>query len=88
MLIVLANWLLYIIKNENNIKKKTIFIYMLNLALYFLQDISLSKSTKKNNIFNINYQLPIFSTISITSTASTIFTASTTSDFHYFCYFH
>ena len=55
MLIALANWLFHVVKNENEEKKKMILIYMLNLALYFLQNIPLSKNTKKNTgISNLN----------------------------------
>ncbi|PKC52752.1 hypothetical protein RhiirA1_480766, partial [Rhizophagus irregularis] len=48
ILIALANWLLFVVKNESQDRKEIILTHMLNPALHFLQNITLSKNTKKN----------------------------------------
>ncbi|CAB5373715.1 unnamed protein product [Rhizophagus irregularis] len=48
ILIALVNWLLFVVKNESQDRKEIILTHMLNPALHFLQNITLSKNTKKN----------------------------------------
>ncbi|GBC39186.2 hypothetical protein GLOIN_2v1774956 [Rhizophagus irregularis DAOM 181602=DAOM 197198] len=75
ILIALANWLLFVVKNESQDRKEIILTHMLNPALHFLQNITLSKNTKKNidmeSICNFEeiHRSSIFST---TSTISSI----------------
>ncbi|PKC55471.1 hypothetical protein RhiirA1_475553 [Rhizophagus irregularis] len=83
ILIALANWLLFVVKNESQDKKEIILTHMLNPALHFLQNITLSKNTKKNidmkSICNFEEirRLSISSTTSTISSINTVYTGLT-----------
>ncbi|CAB4434457.1 unnamed protein product [Rhizophagus irregularis] len=77
ILIALANWLLLVVKNESQDRKEIILTHMLNPALHFLQNITLSKNTKKNIDMESICNFEEIRRSSISSTTSTISSINT-----------
>ncbi|POG71212.1 hypothetical protein GLOIN_2v1774956 [Rhizophagus irregularis DAOM 181602=DAOM 197198] len=77
ILIALANWLLFVVKNESQDRKEIILTHMLNPALHFLQNITLSKNTKKNIDMESICNFEEIHRSSISSTTSTISSINT-----------